>query len=73
MSLVIKICGLTTPEALDAYEVALALFQSWRAGAESHLARATLAAPSFTMAHVLRAYLLLCSRDVRHVREARRA
>jgi tetratricopeptide (TPR) repeat protein len=62
-----------TPEAREAFEQALASFQSWRVGTEAHLARATLAAPAFTMAHVLGAYLLLCTRDVRRVREARRA
>ncbi len=60
-----------TPVALDTFERALAAFQSWRTGAEAHLELALLEAPSFTMAHVLSAYLFLCSRDVRRVRLAR--
>ena len=62
-----------TVVALDAFERALAAFQSWRSGAETYLERALLEAPSFTMAHVLNAYLCLCSRDVRRVRLARSA
>ncbi len=60
-----------TPAALDGFEDALATFQSWRRGTETHLGRALLEAPTFTMAHVLNAYLYLCSRDPNHVRLAR--
>jgi tetratricopeptide (TPR) repeat protein len=59
------------PAALQAYERALAAFQSWRSGADVHFASALREAPSFVMAHVLQAYLLLCSRDPRYVRSAR--
>jgi tetratricopeptide (TPR) repeat protein len=60
-----------TPGALDAYEHALATFQSWRVGSESLLAPALQDAPSFVMAHVLQAYLHLASRDPVRVRSAR--
>lgn len=60
-----------SPAALEAYERALALFQSWRSGANAEVARALQESPGFVMAHVLRAYLLLSSRDPRHVRLAR--
>ena len=59
-----------TPAALEAYERALAAFQSWRSGAERHLATALEDAPAFVMAHVLQAYLRLCSRDPARVRSA---
>jgi tetratricopeptide (TPR) repeat protein len=60
-----------TPAALEAYEGALAVFQSWRSGASVQLALALEEAPTFVMAHVLQAYLVLSSRDPRHVRAAR--
>ena len=60
-----------TPAAVEAYERALAAFQSWRIGTDAHLARALQEAPTFVMAHVLQAYLLLSSRDPRRVRLAR--
>ena len=60
-----------TPAALEAYERALAAFLSWRSGADAPLAPALQEAPGFVMAHVLQAYLLLCSRDPRRVRSAR--
>ena len=60
-----------TPAAVEAYERALATFQSWRSGTDVHLARALQEAPTFVMAHVLQAYLLLSSRDPRRVRLAR--
>jgi tetratricopeptide (TPR) repeat protein len=60
-----------TPAALEAYERALAAFQSWRAGADVQLADALREAPTFVMAHVLQAHLLLSSRDPRRVRLAR--
>jgi len=58
------------PAALDAYERALATFQSWRQGAEAELRVALDAAPGFVMAHVLDAYLHLSSRDPQRVRSA---
>jgi tetratricopeptide (TPR) repeat protein len=57
--------------AIDAFEQALAASQSWRSGADVALAQALQQAPGFVMAHVLRAYLFLCSRDPGHVRAAR--
>ena len=60
-----------TPAALQAYERALAASQSWHTGAEEHLADALAQAPDFVMAHVLAAYLRLCSRDPGSVRSAR--
>jgi tetratricopeptide (TPR) repeat protein len=57
--------------ALEAYETALAAFQTWRTGAELPLAEALLEAPHFVMAHALQAYLLVCSRDPRRVQSAR--
>ncbi|MGE5338748.1 MAG: tetratricopeptide repeat protein [Gemmatimonadota bacterium] len=60
-----------TPAALDDYERALAAFQSWRSGADILLADALREAPAFVMAHVLQAWLLVCSRDPRRVRSAR--
>jgi tetratricopeptide (TPR) repeat protein len=60
-----------TPAALAAYEHALAAFRGWRVGAKAHLDRALHEAPGFVMAHVLRAWLLVCSRDLRRVRSAR--
>ena len=60
-----------TPVALQAYEHALALFQSWRQGVEAPLARALRDAPRFVMAHVLQAYMLVGSRDPSRIRSAR--
>jgi tetratricopeptide (TPR) repeat protein len=57
--------------ALDAFERALAASQSWRSGADAELAPALREAPAFVMAHVLQAYLLLCSRDPVRVQSAR--
>jgi len=62
-----------TPAALEAFERALALFQSWRSGADREVAIALQEAPSFVMAHVLDAYLSLASRDPARVRSARPA
>jgi tetratricopeptide (TPR) repeat protein len=56
--------------ALQAYEAALQAFQNWRRGAEPLLDSALHEAPQFVMAHVLKAYLLVCSRDPRRVRAA---
>lgn len=63
------VSGATEP-ALQAYEAALAAFQNWRRGAEPLLDAALHEAPQFVMAHVLKAYLLVCSRDPRRVRAA---
>jgi tetratricopeptide (TPR) repeat protein len=60
-----------TPAALQHYESALAALICWRGDSEAALARALREAPRFVMAHVLRAWRLLCSRDPRHVRAAR--
>jgi tetratricopeptide (TPR) repeat protein len=62
-----------TPAALEAFERALALFQSWRSGADREVAIALQEAPSFVMAHVLDAYLSLGGRDPVRVRGARPA
>jgi FAD/FMN-containing dehydrogenase len=59
------------PAALEAFERALAAYQGWRDGAEAPLALALEEAPRFVMAHVLQAYLLVCSRDPRRVAMAR--
>ena len=61
------------PAALVEFERALAVYQGWRDGAEAPLARALGEAPGFVMAHVLQAYLLVCSRDPRRVAMARPA
>lgn len=60
-----------TSVAAEAYERALAAYQSWHSGAEEQLASALLEAPDFVMARVLQGYLLVCSRDPRSVRRAR--
>src|SRR5689334_22265964 len=60
-----------TPAALDAFERALAAFQSWRSGAEAQLLPAREQAPAFVMAHVLHAWLRLSGRDPGRVRAAR--
>ena len=59
------------PAALEAFERALAAYQGWRDGAEAPLAFALQEAPDFVMAHVLQAYLLVCSRDPRRLAMAR--
>jgi len=67
-------CAVTgaTPAALQAYEAALARFQSWRNGVEQQLAPALQDAPRFVMARLLQAYLQVCSRDPQRVRAAAR-
>ncbi len=60
-----------TPAALEAFERAIATFQSWRTGTQRHLSFALREAPEFVMAHVLRAYLHLSSRDPAVLRAAR--
>src|ERR1700723_1480508 len=62
-----------SPADGDTFEEVLELHLSWRCGAEASLQRLIAEAPRFTMAHVLEAYLGLCSRDVRRVRQARLA
>jgi len=62
-----------TPAARDAFERALDAHLSWRSGAAAHLEQAVQAAPEFIMAHVLRAYFNLCSRDPAVVRQAHAA
>ncbi|MEO8751616.1 MAG: tetratricopeptide repeat protein [Casimicrobiaceae bacterium] len=60
-----------TPSALDAYERAVSDSRSWRTGAEEQIDAALQNAPQFVMAHVLQAWLLVCSRDPRRVQSAR--
>jgi tetratricopeptide (TPR) repeat protein len=62
-----------TGEAAQAYELALAAFQSWRTGADQQVALALQEAPGFVMAHVLQAYTYLCSREPARVKCARGA
>jgi tetratricopeptide (TPR) repeat protein len=57
--------------ALDQFERALALSQSWRAGADVALLPALREAPRFVMAHALHAWLNLSSRDPLRVAAAR--
>ncbi|HEY6824870.1 MAG TPA: hypothetical protein VI195_10550, partial [Steroidobacteraceae bacterium] len=59
-----------TPAARDAFERALEAHLGWRSGADRYLEQVVQAAPTFTMAHVLRGYLNLCSRDQAQVRQA---
>jgi tetratricopeptide (TPR) repeat protein len=59
-----------TPAALQAYERALAAFLGWRSGADVQLALALQEAPGFVMAHVLKAWQRVCSRDPRRVQSA---
>ena len=58
------------PTALLAYERALAAYQGWRGGVAVHLGEALQHAPEFVMAHVMQAYLAVCSRDPQRVRSA---
>ena len=62
-----------TPAARDAFERALDAHLSWRSGAAAHLEQAVQGSPAFVMAHVLRAYFNLCSRDPVLVRQAHSA
>jgi len=59
-----------TGSALDAFEQALAGFQSWRGDPARTIATAIEQAPGFVMAHVLHAYLLVCTREPASVRAA---
>lgn len=61
----------STPVAAQAYARALVAAQSWHGGAEQALALAIQDAPGFVMAHVLQAWLLVCSRDPQRIRSAR--
>ena len=69
----IRGCEITgaTMAALEAYEGALEASLSWRSGAIERLDVALAAAPTFVMAHVLRAWLLLSGRDLERIRSAR--
>jgi tetratricopeptide (TPR) repeat protein len=69
-STIALVSGATTAAA-EAYERALAAFQCWHNGADEQLSSALLEAPDFVMGHVLQAYLHVCSRDPRRIRQAR--
>ena len=60
-----------SPADGDAFEHILELHLSWQCGVEADLQKLIAEAPRFTMAHVLEAYLGLCSRDVARVQRAR--
>jgi len=60
----------STPAARVAFELAVERFLGWRTGADVAVAAALDEAPCFVMAHVLQAYLSLCSRDPQRVRSA---
>lgn len=60
-----------TADARDAYTRALDLFRLFRNDPVATLAPAIEQAPGFTMAHVMRAWLLLLATDTRYVGEAR--
>ncbi len=65
----IPLSGANTTAA-TAYERALAASRTWRVDADAALDGALRDAPAFVMAHALRAYLLICSRDPRCHRAA---
>ncbi|HKP67280.1 MAG TPA: tetratricopeptide repeat protein, partial [Casimicrobiaceae bacterium] len=56
-----------TPAAVELYEHALATSLAWRYGAADLVDAALRKAPSFVMAQVLKAWLLLAGRDVRRI------
>lgn len=60
-----------TPAALAHYEDALASVLAWRNGADARLDAALGEAPAFTMALLLKCWLLAGSRDIQRVRAAR--
>ena len=60
-----------TPSAALAYEQALAASLAWRADTTLQLDAALREAPQFVMAHALRAYQLIASRDPQQHRAAR--
>ncbi len=66
----IPVSGATAP-ALQSYDQAVAAYRSWRTGADAHIAVALKEAPGFVMAHVLQAWLLVCSRDPKRAASAR--
>jgi tetratricopeptide (TPR) repeat protein len=59
-----------TADALEAFEQGLAGFRSWRGDPVWDAGAALELAPGFVMAHVLHAYVLLCTRDPASVRAA---
>lgn len=62
-----------SPRALDAYERALQGFLAWSGDPRAEAQRAVDEAPGFVLAHLLAAYLHLCSRDPAVKIEAQRA
>src|ERR1700742_2725961 len=60
-----------SPADSNAFDEVLASHLSWQGGAEAGLHRLIAESPRLTMAHVLEAYLGLCSRDVARVQRAR--
>ena len=60
-----------SPADSDVFEHLLELHLSWQCSVEAGVRKLIAQAPRFTMAHVLEAYLGLCSRDVARVRRAR--
>lgn len=62
-------CEMTgaTPAAVELYERALSKSLAWRNGAADLVDDALREAPSFVMAQVLKAWLLLAGRDVRRI------
>jgi tetratricopeptide (TPR) repeat protein len=62
-----------TARALEHYERALEGFLSWTGEPRAEARHAREAAPAFVMAHLLEAYLHLCSRDPATTAEARLA
>ena len=62
-----------TSGSLVHFEQALRLFQSWRADPLPAVGQAIEQSPSFVMAHVLRSYIYLCSRELANVQKARKA
>lgn len=59
-----------TPAAHAAYEHALANFRRWHTGADAQVDLALRDTPAFVMAHVLQAWLLVCSRDPHRAQSA---
>ncbi len=59
-----------TASTLETFEHALAAFRSWRGDPARSVAAVLEEAPQFVMAHVLRAYLLVCTREPASVRAA---
>jgi tetratricopeptide (TPR) repeat protein len=66
-----RISGADSVTALEAYEAALAAFVGWRGGVDAALDTALGEAPAFVMAHLLRAWQLVCGRDPARVGRAR--